>query len=529
MYWQYLLHFTTTFSGAASDKWCSSGCAITPDPTGHVDIPSNWTTVGNGLFNGCTSLTSVTIGNNVTSIGRAAFSGCSGLTSVTIGNNVTSIGDEAFSGCSGLTSVTIGNSVTSIGDGTFSECSGLTSVTIGNSVTSIGRAAFSECSGLTSVTIGNSVTSIGDIAFYLCISLTSVTIGNSVTSIGNSAFSECSGLTSVTIPDSVTSIGDKAFSECSKLSTLRLSDNLNTLGNHAFARTGVISVVLPDSLKALPTYAFLMCRSLESVIFGKYLEKINSHAFSGDIKLKSISLPPDLILIDMKAFQGCLSIKTVVIPPLVQQIGQDAFTFNNLESIEIKTINSVLILESAFSANLNLKNVTIWTKEIRANPGLFSHTLTIPVLFFSKSTALIEGLLLNLTKHMLVINALAVVVLATKIYCQSPLLYLHAHHVRRDLATAIWPIKDYVKNACPGDTVTLSFQAYVFSARRGSIVQPMVQFMRKRARSANQVSTLKQLDQAFVICVLLVVHALSMVPPNINFVLLGDIIVLRVL
>ena len=58
----------------------------------------------------------------VTSIGNCAFEGCSGLTSVTIGNSVTSIGIYAFSGCSGLTSVTIPNSVTSIGIYAFSGC-----------------------------------------------------------------------------------------------------------------------------------------------------------------------------------------------------------------------------------------------------------------------------------------------------------------------------------------------------------------------------------------------------------------------
>ena len=58
---------------------------------------------------------------------------------------VTSIGECAFEGCSGLTSVTIGNSVTSIGRSAFYSCSSLTSVTIPNSVTSIGHAAFYDC------------------------------------------------------------------------------------------------------------------------------------------------------------------------------------------------------------------------------------------------------------------------------------------------------------------------------------------------------------------------------------------------
>jgi hypothetical protein len=65
---------------------------------------------------------------------------------------VTSIGAGAFQGCSGLTSVTIGNSVTSIGPGAFADCSGLTSVTIDNSVTSIGAGAFYSCSSLASIT-----------------------------------------------------------------------------------------------------------------------------------------------------------------------------------------------------------------------------------------------------------------------------------------------------------------------------------------------------------------------------------------
>ena len=123
------------------------------------------TSIGGDAFNGCSGLTSVTIGSGVTSIGNYAFYGCSGLTSVTIPNSVTSIGNYAFRYCYGLTSVTIPNSVTSIEEGAFMGCFGLTSVTIPNSVTSIGGGAFEGCSGLTSVTIGSGVTSIGNRAF----------------------------------------------------------------------------------------------------------------------------------------------------------------------------------------------------------------------------------------------------------------------------------------------------------------------------------------------------------------------------
>ena len=230
--------------------------------SGVVNIPSqvtyqgetmSVTSIGEGAFEGCTGLTSVSIPNSVASIGYGAFHGCSGLTSIVvksgntcydsrdncnaiietatgtlifgcqttiIPNSVTSIGDYAFHGCTGLTSMTIPNSVTFIGEYAFSRCSGLTSITIGSNVRTIGKRAFYYCSGLTSVAIPNSMASIGDGAFRHCSGLTSVTISNSVASIGYGAFGNCTSLTSVTIGNSVTSIGEEAFEDCNKLLTI---------------------------------------------------------------------------------------------------------------------------------------------------------------------------------------------------------------------------------------------------------------------------------------------------------------------
>ena len=84
--------------------------------------------IGNQAFDGCSSLTSLTLPSSVTSIGSSAFSGCSGLTSLTLPSSVTSIGESAFRGCSSLASLTLPSSVTSIGKSAFSGCSGLTSI-----------------------------------------------------------------------------------------------------------------------------------------------------------------------------------------------------------------------------------------------------------------------------------------------------------------------------------------------------------------------------------------------------------------
>ena len=161
----------------------------------------------------------------VTSIGDGAFLECRSLTSITLPSSITRIGEDAFWRCWSMTSITIPNSVTSIGSKAFQNCSGLTSVNIPNSVTSIGVDAFSGCSSLTAVHITDLSAWCGIniysyplfYAHHLFLNgkeVKDLIIPNDVTSIGDDAFSGCSGLTSVTIPNGVTRIGERAFNGC---------------------------------------------------------------------------------------------------------------------------------------------------------------------------------------------------------------------------------------------------------------------------------------------------------------------------
>ena len=92
----------------------------------------------NGSFEGCSSLTQITIPSSVTSIGESAFRGCSSLTQITftIPSSVTSIGEFAFSYCPSLTQITILSSVTSIGNSAFIFCRSLAQITISSSLNS---------------------------------------------------------------------------------------------------------------------------------------------------------------------------------------------------------------------------------------------------------------------------------------------------------------------------------------------------------------------------------------------------------
>jgi len=106
-------------------------------------------------------------GDNITSIGEGAFGNCTSLTSVTIPNGVTEIGQEAFSCCTSLTKIDIPNSVIKIDNATFGGCTSLTSIKIPDSVEIIGGWAFDGCTSLTSVTFNGTILSgeFGNFAF----------------------------------------------------------------------------------------------------------------------------------------------------------------------------------------------------------------------------------------------------------------------------------------------------------------------------------------------------------------------------
>ena len=175
-----------TYEVGTDGKITITGCDKSAN--GAITIPSKIdgkpvTSIGDGAFYNCTSLTSITIPNSITSIGKNSFITCWSLTNINVasGNNYFSSKDGILFNKDKTTLIrypegskravySIPSTVRNIGEDAFSY-SNLKSITIPDSVTSIGSWAFTYCDSLTSITIPSSVTSIGDFAFYHCYNL----------------------------------------------------------------------------------------------------------------------------------------------------------------------------------------------------------------------------------------------------------------------------------------------------------------------------------------------------------------------
>ena len=238
--------------------------------------------IGNNVFKGNTTITSVTIPTGVTSIGSSAFSGCTGLTSVVIPAGVTSIGSSAFEGCTGLTSVVIPTGVTNIGSSAFEGCTGLTSVEIPGSVTSIGESAFYGCRNLKTVYNFSSLdlvrgsTDHGYVAYYA-----DKVVDYSNSSVeGDFVFTVNNGVNTL-----VKYLGSSA--------TIVLPDSYKgenyVIDNNVFnGNTTITSVTIPDCVTSIGLYAFKGCTRLASIVIGNGVTRIGSSAFQGCSNLKTV-------------------------------------------------------------------------------------------------------------------------------------------------------------------------------------------------------------------------------------------------
>ena len=374
------LTYTLSYDGS---KYSVSGIGTATEK--NIFIPSEYngipvTGIGSYAFDGCTSITSVTIPSSVTSIGESAFNNCTSLTSIAIPSSVRMSGKDAFKGCTSLNDVYITDvaawcdiSFIDNDSNPFNYANNLylnnelvTDLIIPSGVTSISDCALYNCTSITSVTIQSGVKIIGERAFENCTSITSVTIPDGVTSIGDSAFEDCTSLTEVNIPDGVTSIGDSAFRNCPSLTSINIPSSVTSIGNYAFHDCSALTIYCETdsrpngwdkSWNNLYSAVVWSCKTNEVASDGNIYAVIDGvrYALRGGeatvaaqpINISAITIPTSVTYknntynvtsIGDYAFKDCTLLTSITIPSSMTSIG--LLTLSNCNSLKSLTVAS---------------------------------------------------------------------------------------------------------------------------------------------------------------------------------------------
>lgn len=179
----------------------------------------------------------VTVGSGVTSIGNGAFSECSSLTSITLPANMTSIGDEVFAECSMLTSITLPAGLTSIGKKAFYGCSSLKDVYFGGTETQRNEREDSGWSTEENDALFSAAWHYGTaIPSYDCI------LPASLTAIESDAMASCA-FEAVYIPVGVTAIGARAFAGSPNLEYVYIPASVTLIAANAFDQVTGLTII----------------------------------------------------------------------------------------------------------------------------------------------------------------------------------------------------------------------------------------------------------------------------------------------
>lgn len=233
-----------------------------------LDLPAI-TTLGSGVFRGCSSLTEVPL--RLSSVGASAFEGCVKLTDIDL-SALVDAGERAFSGCEKLATERLDKAVT-IGDYAFYNCGGITRIELPEAE-SIGAYAF----------VGSSVSSVNM---------------PKIKSVGGYAFAKTpligtSG--TLNLPSGIENIGEGAFSSLAHVSAFAIDNN-----DKYSAIDGVLYLKVPNgyTLIAYPAGKGGTVRLVDGTV------RVAASAFENATLVTAVEFPYEFAAVGNRAFFGC--------------------------------------------------------------------------------------------------------------------------------------------------------------------------------------------------------------------------------
>ena len=217
------------------------------------------------------------------------------------------------------------------------------------SVISIGVGAFEGNSTMESIDLHSDIVEICEGAFKDCTALKEIKDADAVAEIGAGAFEGCTSLAEFTIPDTVTLIPERCFAGCTALTEIEVHKNLKNVAKDALVGSGYENeqkegalalgrvlysfkgnpktVEIPEEISLIEAGAFLGCESLEALTLGYDIQEIGEFAFQNCVNLKKVDVNEALGVIEAGAFKGCSSLKAMDFSEAtVATIGYEAFS-----------------------------------------------------------------------------------------------------------------------------------------------------------------------------------------------------------
>ena len=192
------------------------------------------------------------------------------------------IGNGAFEQCENLASVTIAEGVTTLGSNLFGHCDALVDVNLPNSIELVENNPFFACEKLETISLSSDhpyLELINGVLFskpdhrLICfppaLDCAEYSIPDGTEIVAGDAIRFNESLTTLAIPSSVTTLEGCAICNCHNLSDVTLSEGLRHLGLGMFGDSAVTRVRLPDSLESVDKYwgmGMMGERSIEYVV-----------------------------------------------------------------------------------------------------------------------------------------------------------------------------------------------------------------------------------------------------------------------
>lgn len=357
----------------------------------NLEIPSDIFYIRKNAFSGCNSITQLSIHDNLSCIDDYAFYSCTNLKTIMFGHNVNTIGEYCFCKCGSIENLTLPQSLQTLRRGALQSLDGLTELIIPGNVKTIESGCFLNDTNLFSVKFEDSEKDIfigsgqydGDPIFIGCplqevyigrnlksktmtsntgysvppfknqTGLISVTIGEGVKILDSYLFAGCSSLTTINTPNSLEEIGYGIFQNCTSLPIINniryadkcaisvidndednfiLSSDTRIISHYCFSNCKKMkSITLPDNIVYWGDGVFSGCSSLSEITIPENVKTIGGHMFYECESLLNVNIPSNVNTIKEYAFAGCKSLKEIVIPKNVYGIYDNAF--NGCESL----------------------------------------------------------------------------------------------------------------------------------------------------------------------------------------------------